>query len=119
MKLLGHQTYSRKWDQPAVRTTAIPTLLHKGLGSSGQHKPVLEQRVSDQRYVLDENMDHLRLQSDLDLLVEWTKHWQLRFNVDKCKVIHLGTSNWKSQYHMTHSSTGDIDILKETTEENE
>ena len=31
-----------------------------------------------------------QLQDDLDSLVNWADTWQLRFNPDKCKVIHLG-----------------------------
>ena len=30
------------------------------------------------------------LQRDLDRLVQWSEVWQMRFNVDKCKVMHLG-----------------------------
>ena len=32
------------------------------------------------------------LQKDLDSLQDWESKWQLRFNVDKCKVMHLGDS---------------------------
>ena len=34
--------------------------------------------------------DTIALQRDLDQLVQWEHMWQLRFNVDKCKVMHLG-----------------------------
>jgi len=27
---------------------------------------------------------------DLDMLGEWSRIWQLRFNVDKCKVMQVG-----------------------------
>ena len=30
------------------------------------------------------------LQRDLDRLVNWSDDWPMRFNVDKCKVMHLG-----------------------------
>ena len=30
------------------------------------------------------------LQRDLCQLVKWEQKWQLRFNADKCKVMHLG-----------------------------
>jgi len=30
------------------------------------------------------------LQADLDKLVLWAKRWQMEFNVDKCKVMHVG-----------------------------
>ena len=39
-----------------------------------------------------------KLQQDLDMLVEWADCWQLRFNADKCKVLHLGQKNPKQTY---------------------
>jgi len=30
------------------------------------------------------------LQSDLDQLADWAKKEQLRFNIEKCKTMHLG-----------------------------
>ena len=30
------------------------------------------------------------LQQALDKLVEWTNLWGMRFNIDKCKVMHVG-----------------------------
>ncbi|CAJ0952361.1 unnamed protein product [Ranitomeya imitator] len=33
---------------------------------------------------------------DLDKLETWAERWQMRFNNDKCKVIHMGRGN---QYH--------------------
>jgi len=34
-----------------------------------------------------------RLQADLDKLFLWAQKWQMVFNVDKCKVMHVG--NWE------------------------
>jgi len=41
---------------------------------------------------LSEN-DCLELQADLQRLVQWSERWQLHFNADKCKVLHLGRNN--------------------------
>ena len=41
-----------------------------------------------------------KLQQDLDMLVEWADCWQLWFNADKCKVLHLGQKNPKQTYSM-------------------
>ena len=30
------------------------------------------------------------LQQDLDRLAEWSQQWQMKFNVEKCAVIHIG-----------------------------
>jgi len=37
--------------------------------------------------------DATKLQEDLTALQEWSKIWQLRFNPDKCHVLHLGSDN--------------------------
>ena len=36
--------------------------------------------------------DSFTLQQDLDSLCSWSEKWQLRFNADKCKVMHIGHS---------------------------
>ena len=33
------------------------------------------------------------LQTDLYNLCTWSKEWQMLFNVEKCKVIHMGYNN--------------------------
>jgi len=60
--------------------------------------------------------DRSALQSDLDNLVVWSRKWQLRFNLDKCKVLHMGRCNLKPQYTMQDES-GQTHILQETMEE--
>lgn len=55
------------------------------------------------------------LQSDLDKLVDWSQTWQMKFNVQKCKVMHIGNRNSKADYKMANSQ-GER-ALAETTEE--
>jgi len=33
------------------------------------------------------------LRNDLKNLVKWSVDWQMLFNTDKCKIIHIGHSN--------------------------
>ena len=40
------------------------------------------------------------LQSDLCNLVKWSKEWQMLFNADKCKVMHVGYNNKQAKYDM-------------------
>ena len=40
------------------------------------------------------------LQSDLDQLTHWANKWQMQFNVEKCKVLHIGSNNNMQQYSM-------------------
>ena len=44
--------------------------------------------------------DRLLLQQDLDKLFQWSKDWQMEFNINKCKVMHLGKGNRKYEYYM-------------------
>ena len=43
------------------------------------------------------------LQKDLDKLWSWSEKWQMSFNVDKCKVMHIGYYNEKAKYMMNGS----------------
>ena len=40
------------------------------------------------------------IQRDLDRIVQWSEKWQMPFNVDKCKVMHVGPRNIKHTYNM-------------------
>jgi len=51
------------------------------------------------RFVKSSN-GHTALQHDLNLLYEWSVHWQLKFNVIKCKHIHFGPENNYGPYYM-------------------
>ena len=45
-------------------------------------------------------VDTSAIQDDLKKLFEWSLDWQLLFNLDKCKVMHIGSSNSKVDYYL-------------------
>ena len=45
--------------------------------------------------------DQVTLQTDLRQLEARTRKWQLRFNEEKCKVMHLGQYNHHYDYTIT------------------
>lgn len=55
--------------------------------------------------------DRIILQDDLNNLMAWSQKWQLKFNADKCSVMHLGKQETPTEYTMNNS------ILKKTTVE--
>ena len=59
--------------------------------------------------VVDSCSDAAMLQSDLNRLVEWSKLWQMSFNVSKCKVMHFGSSNSCFDYLMGDASLDKVD----------
>ena len=51
------------------------------------------------------------LQRDLENIQAWARRWKIEFNVDKCKIMHLGKSNPRHTYTMNGTN------LTVTTEE--
>jgi hypothetical protein len=39
---------------------------------------------------LTHKTDTINLKADLDRLMEWSNDWLLRFNGEKCKIMHIG-----------------------------
>lgn len=60
---------------------------------------------------INSEKDYQLLQSDLDKIVNWSKTWQMKFNKDKCKVIHFGSRNNEYDYVIDDS------IVKVVSEE--
>jgi len=61
--------------------------------------------------IVNNQNDSQILQRDLHKLTTWSHDWQMSFNVDKCKVMHVGRTNIHSKYYMNDAELGD------TTEE--
>ena len=67
--------------------------------------------VSEKNHKPDTTNGREALQKDLNSVIEWANKWKMEFNVDKCKVMHLGKSNPKNNYKMAAVN------LEETVEE--
>ena len=44
-------------------------------------------------FVIVMNDDVQKLQEDLNTLQEWAHTWQMKFNIQKCKVMRVGDSD--------------------------
>ena len=62
---------------------------------------------------VDSDEDRDVLQQDLDRFLDWTKAWQMRFNVNKCKVMHLGRGNPGGNYVMNGGTFGVVSEEKD------
>ena len=61
--------------------------------------------------------DKLILQDNLCKLCEWSKSWQLRFNTDKCKRMHIGKNERAGESYFMLSEEGEKIYLQEVAEE--
>ena len=53
------------------------------------------------------------MQVGLHNLVSWSKEWQMLFNIDKCKVMHLGYNNPKVNYVMEATQLQEVSEEKD------
>ena len=59
-----------------------------------------------------QNLDDFEtMQDDLNKLCQWTIKWLMLFNVDKCKVMHIGKDNLRFEYELSDNN-GNIKVLK-------
>jgi hypothetical protein len=50
--------------------------------------------------VIDSDADRAGLQDALNKQMDWSNMWGMKFTVSKCKVMHMGRGNAKSDYEM-------------------
>ena len=48
--------------------------------------------------IVDTDEHCTRIQNQLDKIYQWSLDWQMLFNADKCKVIHIGPQNPQYDY---------------------
>ena len=53
--------------------------------------------------IINCNNDAFEFQKAIDLLMNWSEKWDMKFNVNKCKVIHIGSKNINFQYELNHN----------------
>ncbi len=61
----------------------------------------------------DEGSEIQTIQDDLDKLDSWAGAWQMTFNVEKCKVMHLGGRNTHHPYFLGGVKLGVVDEEKD------
>ena len=54
-----------------------------------------------------------RLQENIDKMLFWADQWQLKFNNEKCKVLHLGKNNLGYEYKMEGEPLASTEVEKD------
>ena len=57
--------------------------------------------------------DRTKLQTTLDRLVKWAEDWGMKFNVDKCKIMHVGRNNPRYEYFMAGVKLREVEEEKD------
>ena len=55
---------------------------------------------ADDTKVFKSRADFLQFQEDINHLLAWSLKWQLKFNISKCYVLHLGPSHSYGDYYL-------------------
>lgn len=56
--------------------------------------------------VVETEEDVKEMQKIIDELYRWAKKWEMRFNADKCKIMHYGNRNLRATYGMDGMEVG-------------
>ena len=59
---------------------------------------------ADDTKIYESTKNNHVLQKDLLGLLEWSRQWQIGFNINKCGVLHIGNKNEKKEYYMDDKS---------------
>ena len=63
--------------------------------------------------IIRNEQDNILLQEDLYKLENWSKDWLLKFNTDKCKIMHFGGKNPKFEYELDNHILAEILIERD------
>ena len=57
--------------------------------------------------------DKNKLQEALDRLTEWAEDWGMKFNIEKCKIMHVGRNNPQYEYTMGGTKPKEVEEEKD------
>ena len=57
--------------------------------------------------------DFLQLQQDINILSEWAKKWQLKFNISKCNWLHLEQPHRFGEYTIYGTTITSCNVVKD------
>ena len=63
--------------------------------------------------VVDTYEQSQTFQLHLDKIFRWSREWQMIFNVDKCKVMHIGRNNQRFTYEMDGQKLKSTEVEKD------
>ena len=82
---------------PCTGITLFPFIV---LNLFADDSKILTTILKDRAEVANDDIGRAALQRDLDITKRWANKWKMDFNVDKCKIMHLGRLNPKYSYTM-------------------
>jgi ribonuclease P/MRP protein subunit RPP40 len=70
-------------------------------------------KFADDTKLLGSVHSQVGLRRDLEKLCSWAEKWQMAFNVEKCKVMHIGKKNSGAKYRMGNEEIKDVEEEKD------
>ena len=63
--------------------------------------------------IVNNEIEKQEMQENINLLCMWADKWQMKFNVDKCKVVHFGNHNERFTYSMHNQDLAPAEVEKD------
>ena len=102
--------------QGSVLGPILFTIFINDLDSAAELATILRKFADETKLgkVLNTPTAHMELQNTLEALEKWSEKWCMALNVQKCKVMHVGRTNTRSDYkmggHVLEKTEEEIDI---------
>ena len=59
---------------------------------------------------IKEEQDHVNLQNCLSRMLKWAETWDMEYNVNKFKIMHVDRNNLKYRYTMVGAELQEVDV---------
>ena len=66
---------------------------------------------ADDAKIYAATLDRQSLQTDLLSLLDWSNSWQLKFNLSKCSVMHIGKGNPYHSYYLDSNQSESLSVV--------
>ncbi len=57
--------------------------------------------------------NRVSLQEDLRNITEWSQRWEMPFNVNRCRILQVGTRNQELVYEINGTKLGSVQCVKD------
>ena len=112
----AYSTWSRVWSGVPQGSVLGPILFLIFINDLDEHlsNRVLKFADDTKLYgIVDCELQGRCLQHDIDILGDWALDWKMKFNIEKCKVLHYGKDSISYKYSLYGQQIAEVSTEKD------